>query len=151
MQVIEMQGSPAKLSILVIESNPNHARLIETALTQNAPQRQIILVTDQTQATDFLHRCGAAQEGHRPDLILLDLNLPGQEGEAILMHIKTDPQLKRIPIIVLVTSDREEDIFKSYALQGNCCVVKSSDLDQLFRIVKRIEEFWLGIVTLPIK
>lgn len=144
-----MQGSPAKLSILVIESNPDHARLIATALTQNAPQRQIMLVEDGTQALDFLHRRGAYQEVSRPDLILLDLNLPGRDGKEVLTEIKTDSQFKRIPIVILTTSDREEDILKSYALQGNCYVIKSYDLDQLFQIVKRIEEFWLGIVTLP--
>jgi two-component system, chemotaxis family, response regulator Rcp1 len=146
-----MQGSPAKLSILVIESNLDHARLIKTALTQNAPQRQIILATDGTQAIDFLHQRGTDSEMSRPDLILLDLNLLGRDGREILIEIKTDPRFKRIPIVVLTTSNREEDVLKSYALQGNCYVIKSSDLDQLFQIVKRIEEFWLGIVTLPVE
>ncbi len=146
-----MQGAPAKLSILVIESNPDHARLIETALTQNAPQRQVISVVDGTQAINFLRRREAYQDVGRPDLILLDLNLPGQDGKEILTEIKTDSQLKRIPIVVLTTSDREEDILKAYSLQGNCYVVKSSDLEQLFQIVKRIEEFWLKIVTLPVE
>jgi chemotaxis family two-component system response regulator Rcp1 len=146
-----MQGVPAKLSILVIESNPDHVRLIQTALTQNSPQRQVISVGNGTQAINFLRRCGADKEVSRPDLILLDLNLPEQDGKEILMEIKTDAQLKRIPIVVLATSDSEEDIFRTYALQGNCYVIKSSDLDQLFQIVKRIEQFWLGIVTLPVE
>jgi len=109
------------------------------------------MVASSTQAMNFLHRRGEYGEAFRPDLILLDWDLPAGNGEAMLAEIKADPQLRRIPIVVLTLSDSAERILRSYTLQGNCYVIKSLDLDQLFQIVKRIEEFWLEIVTLPIE
>lgn len=146
-----MEASPAKLLILVLEGNPDHTRLIEDALNQNSGHRQIVAIADGIQAMDFLHRRGEYGDAPRPNLILLDLNLPGKDGREILAEIKADPQLRRIPIVVLTTCASEEDIFKSYTLQGNCYVIKSSEQAQLFGIVKRIEEFWLGIVTLSLE
>ena len=146
-----MEASPAKLLILVLEGNPDHTRLIEDALNQNSGHRQIVAIADGIQAMDFLHRRGEYVDAPRPNLILLDLNLPGKDGREILAEIKADPQLRRIPIVVLTTCASEEDIFKSYTLQGNCYVIKSSEQAQLFGIVKRIEEFWLGIVTLSLE
>lgn len=146
-----MEASPAKLLILVLEGNPDHTRLIEDALESNAVHRQIVAIADGIQAMDFLHRRGEYGDAPRPNLILLDLNLPGKDGREILAEIKADPQLRRIPIVVLTTCASEEDIFKSYTLQGNCYVIKSSEQAQLFGIVKRIEEFWLGIVTLSLE
>ncbi len=144
-----MEESPVGRLILVVEDNPEHTRLIKDALDDNLGQRKIVAIADGVQAMDFLHRRGNYADATRPDLILLDLNLPGKDGREVLAEIKTEPQLRRIPIVVFTISATEEDIFRSYALQGNCYVIKSSDLDQLFHIVKRIEEFWLGIVTLP--
>lgn|SRR5919202_6097621 len=146
-----MEASPAKLLILVLEGNPDHTRLIEDALNQNSGHRQIVAIADGIQAMDFLHRRGEYVDAPRPNLILLDLNLPGKDGREILAEIKADPQLRRIPIVVLTTCASEEDIFKSYTLQGNCYVIKSSEQAQLFGLVKRIEEFWLGIVTLSLE
>lgn len=146
-----MEASPAKLLILVLEGNPDHTRLIEDALNHNSVERQIVALADGIQAMDFLHRRGEYVDAPRPDLILLNLNLPGKDGKEILAEIKADMQLRRIPIVVLTTCASVEDVFRSYELQGNCYVIKSSDLSQLFGLVKRIEEFWLGIVTLPVE
>ncbi len=148
---MEMEASPAKPLILILEENPDHTRLIKEALNHNSGERQIVAIADGIQAMDYLHRRGEYVDAARPDLILLNLNLPGKDGKEILAEIKTDVQLRRIPIVVLTTCASVEDIFTSYALQGNCYVIKSSDLAQLFDLVKRIEEFWLGIVTLPIE
>jgi chemotaxis family two-component system response regulator Rcp1 len=146
-----MEDSPAKRLILVVEANPDHTRLIAGALDENSVRHQIVAIADGIEVMDFLYRKGKYADATRPDLILLDLNLPGKDGRELLAEIKADPQLRRIPIVVLTTSTNEEDIFKSYALQGNCYVVKSSNLEQLFEIVKRIEQFWLEIVTLPVE
>ncbi len=146
-----MEDSPAERLILVVEDNPDHTRLIKDALNENSLQHQIVAIADGTRVMDFLHRRGDYVDASRPDLILLDLDLPGKDGREILAEIKADPQLRRIPIVVLTLSASKEDIFRSYALQGNCYVIKSSDLEHLFQLVKHIEEFWLGIVTLPVE
>lgn len=109
------------------------------------------VVTNGVDAIDFLHHQGNYSDAPRPDLILLDLNLPGKDGLEVLAEIKTHSRLRRIPIVVLTLSDRAEDILTAYSLQGNCYVIKSSDIESLVQLVKRIEEFWLGIVTLPVE
>lgn len=147
-----MEAPPAQPRlVLIVESNPDQAQLIRTALDNQAGAYEVMTIADGLEAMDFLHRQGEYRTAPRPDLILLDLNLPGKSGRELLQEIKASSQLRRIPIVVLTVSDREDDIFHTYALQGNCYVVKSTDLEQLFQTVKRIEEFWLGIVTLPIE
>lgn len=146
-----MEESPVERLILVVQDSPDHTRLIKDALNENSGRRKIVTISDGVEALEFLHRKGNYADAARPDLILLDLNLPEKDGRELLAEIKADPQLRRIPIVVLTISATKEDIFKSYTLQGNCYVIKSSDLGQLFDLVKRIEEFWLGIVTLPIE
>jgi two-component system, chemotaxis family, response regulator Rcp1 len=146
-----MEESPSKRLILIVEDNPTHAQLIEQVLQARNVQHQIVAIADGIEAMNFLHRQDKYMDAATPDLILLDLNLPGKDGRTILAEIKTNPQLKRIPIIILTLSTDTGDIFQSYLLQGNCYVVKSSDPEQLRHIVERIEEFWLEIVTLPIK
>lgn len=146
-----MQDPASKLFILVVEGSQTHARLIESVLHQASDQREILTIANGQQVMNLLHRQGDYTEFPRPDLILLDLNLPEKDGREVLAEIKAHPQLKRIPTIVLTTSTDEDDIFRTYAQQGNCYVIKSQDLEQLSQIVKRIEEFWLGIVTLPVE
>ncbi len=148
---LNMEESLAERLILVVQDNPEHTDLIKAALNENSGRRKIVAISDGLQALDFLHRRGNYADARRPDLILMDLNLPEKDGRELLAEIKADQQLRRIPIVVLTISANEEDIFRSYALQGNCYVVKSCDLEQLFQLVKRIEEFWLGIVTLPVE
>jgi two-component system, chemotaxis family, response regulator Rcp1 len=144
-----MEESSAKRLILIVEDNPDQARLIENTLNGNSARYQIVTIANGEQALNFLHRRLDYRDAPRPDLILLDLNLSGKNGREVLAEIKTDPQLRRIPIVILTLSATEEDILKTYTLQGNSYVIKSSNSEELSRVVKRIEEFWLEIVTLP--
>ena len=132
--------------ILVIEENQEQVHWIRSAFEQ---EYQVAAIADGTQVMNFLHRRGEFAQAQRPDLILLDLNLSSKDGREILEELKSSPQLRRIPVVILTHSDREEDIFKSYAQQGNSYVIKSSDRSQLDQIVQKIKDFWLGIVTLP--
>ncbi|HEY9735237.1 MAG TPA: response regulator [Trichocoleus sp.] len=143
-----MDTPPAARVILVIDSNADHVRIIEQALGESDEAYKMVAIASGQQALAFLHHDSPYETAPRPDLILLDLNLP-EEGREILAAIKEAPHLRRIPIVVLTLADSDDDIFNSYALQGNCYVIKSTDLDQLHQTVKQIEAFWLGIVTLP--
>lgn len=144
-----MEAGIPEQTILVIENDTNHAHLIERVLQEDLVQRQIIVLSDGTQMMRYLNQEEEYSTAVRPDLILLDLNLPDQDGEKILTVMKTSPTLRQIPIVILTTSKDEEDIFKCYESQGNCYVVKSNDFDGLCAIVEKIKSFWLGIVTLP--
>jgi two-component system, chemotaxis family, response regulator Rcp1 len=144
-----MEENASEKVILVIEHNQNHAQLIQAVLKEESLQNQVIVIEDGIQAMEYLQQTGAYAKATRPDLILLDLHLPGKSGREVLTELKANPILKRIPIVILATSDDEDDIFASYEFQGNCYVVKSLDLNRLAAIVQRIKDFWLGIVTLP--
>jgi two-component system, chemotaxis family, response regulator Rcp1 len=133
--------------ILVLESDPTQAQLISEVLA--AGSYQVVTITSGHQALDFLHRRGEHEQAPRPDLILLDVDFPDEEGWTILADIKGDRHLRRIPTLVLTRSDHQSDVLKSYSLQGNSYLLKPYELDQLLQIVKRIEDFWLKIVTLP--
>lgn len=146
-----MEKPTTERTIMIVEDNPDHANLIANALTESSTNYRIVTIADGTQAIDFLYHRGEYADAQRPDLIILDLHLPGKNGKQILAEIKADPQLHRIPIVVLTIAHSDEDIFGIYALQGNCYVIKSDDLQHLTQIVKRIEEFWLRIVTLPLE
>jgi two-component system, chemotaxis family, response regulator Rcp1 len=143
-----MDESAPERSILLIDHDLDRAQLIETAL--QSFQHRVMTIADGIEAIDFLYRRGDYVNVPRPDLILLELNLPGNDGQDLLAKIKTDPQLRRIPIVVLTTAATAADIFSTYLLQGNCHVVQSTDIDRLCQVVQRIEEFWFGIVTLPV-
>lgn len=144
-----MEESTIDRLILVIEDDIHHVQLIKAVLEANPAHYQIMNVRDGVQALNFLHQRGEYANTLRPHLILLNLNLPEKDGREVLAEIKADVRLKRIPIIVLTASTAEEDILKSYALQGNSYVIKANNLEELTEIIKRIEEFWLEIVTLP--
>lgn len=146
-----MEKPPIERLIMIVEDNPDHANLIADALKENSTNNRIVTIADGTQAMDYLYHRGEYADTPRPDLIILDLHLPGKNGKEILAEIKADRQLHRIPIVVLTLSQSDEDIFGTYALQGNCYVMKSDDLHHLTQTVKRIEEFWLRIVTLPLE
>lgn len=146
-----MQTGGTERFILVLDHNPEHVDTIQRVLGSSGKPYHLETIGDGDRALDFLHRRGPYSEANHPDVILLDLNLPGRGGKEILADIKTDSSLKRIPTIVFTVSDNDADILYSYAHQGNCYVVKSSDLEQLSQIVKRIEDFWLEIVTLPVE
>ena len=137
------------LDILLVEDNPADVRLTQEACHEGKILNNLMVARDGVEAMDFLHRRGKYAGAVRPDLILLDLNLPRKDGREVLAEIKSDPALMRIPVVVLTTSRAEMDIIKSYNLHANCYVVKPVDLDQFVNVVKSIDNFWLTAVTLP--
>ena len=138
-----------EVHILLVEDNPADARLVAELLKEGHLAHRISHVNDGVEALAYL-RQGAGHSGaRRPDLILLDLNLPRKDGRELLAEIKTDEKLKSIPVVVLTTSQAEDDIAKAYGLHANCYVTKPMDLDQFSRVIKSIEEFWLTIAKLP--
>jgi two-component system response regulator len=140
-------GRPVE--ILLVEDNPDDVVLTEEALKIGKMWNNLSAVTDGVEAMDFLRRRGKYAAAPHPDLILLDLNLPRKDGREVLEEIKQDEQLKHIPVVVLTTSQAEEDIIRSYQLHANCYVTKPVDLDEFIKIVQSIEEFWFTVVKLP--
>jgi len=137
------------IDILLVEDNPGDVRLAKEALNESKIKNNLHVARDGDEAADFLFRRGKFENVPHPDLILLDLNLPKKDGRELLSEIKTDPQLKRIPVVILTTSKAEEDIIRSYNLHANCYITKPLDLDQFMKVIKSIEEFWITIVKLP--
>lgn len=137
------------IEILLVEDNPGDVRLVLETLKENKLRNSLDVVEDGVEALVFLGREGKYADAPRPDLILLDLNLPKKDGREVLAEIKADENLRRIPVVILTTSKAEEDILKAYDLNANCYVTKPVDLDQFIKVVKSIEEFWLTIVKLP--
>jgi chemotaxis family two-component system response regulator Rcp1 len=135
--------------ILLVEDSKADIRLIQEVLKTSTVPHELIIVRNGMDAMAYLNREGEFTDAVRPHLILLDLNLPRKDGREVLAEIKADPNLKRIPVVVLTTSHNEDDIFHSYELHVNCYITKSRNLNDLFRIVKGIEQFWLETVTLP--
>ena len=135
--------------ILLAEDNPGDARLTQEAMQDAKMTNLMHVVEDGVEAMQFLRRQGSYADAPRPDLILLDLNLPKKDGRAVLAEIKTDPDLKRIPVVVLTTSRAEEDVLMAYDLHANAYVTKPVDLAQFMKIVALIDEFWVNVVTLP--
>jgi two-component system, chemotaxis family, response regulator Rcp1 len=137
------------IQILLVEDNEGDARLAREALKDSKIRNNLYHVADGVDAMDFLHQQGKYEQVPRPDLILLDLNLPRMDGREVLAAIKTDDNLKRIPVVILTTSSSEADIFKTYNLHANCYITKPLGLEQFIQVVKSIEDFWLTIVKLP--
>jgi CheY-like chemotaxis protein len=135
--------------ILMVEDNPADVRLAQEAFRECAAHNSLSVARDGVEATDFLHRRGMFSNARRPDLILLDLNLPRKDGREVLGEIKADPELMRIPVIVLTTSRAEKDVQTTYDLHANCYVVKPVDLEEFLGVVRSIEHFWLKAATLP--
>ncbi|MDZ7843466.1 MAG: response regulator [Anaerolineales bacterium] len=147
-----MTGELVKpIDILLVEDNPGDVRLTREALREGKVQNNLHVVMDGEEALQFLLREGKYKDSERPDLILLDLNLPKMDGRELLGRIKKERDLKRIPVVVLTTSRAEEDIVKTYNLHANCFITKPVDLEKFFTVVKSIEEFWMTIVKLPSK
>ncbi|BAZ86959.1 response regulator receiver protein [Dolichospermum compactum NIES-806] len=136
--------------IFLVEDNKADVRLIQEALKTSLLPHQVITVRDGLEAMNYLHQAGEYANAPRPDLILLDLNLPKKDGREVLAEIKSDPQLKRIPVVILTTSKNQDDIFHSYDLHANCYITKPRNLSQLFQIIQSIERFWFSTVTLPL-
>ena len=139
------------VQILLVEDNPGDVRLTIEALKEAKVLNKLTVVKDGIEALSLLRRQGQYARAARPDLILLDLNLPKKDGREVLAEIKADDNLKHIPVVILTTSQDEQDVLKSYNLYANCYITKPVDLDQFITVVKSIEDFWLGIVVLPKK
>ncbi len=137
------------VEILLVEDNPGDVRLTVEALKEAKVINHLTVLKDGVEALAFLRRQGQYAKAPRPHLILLDLNLPKKDGREVLAEIKADDKLKRIPVVILTTSQDEQDVLKSYHLHANCYVTKPVDLEQFIDVVKSIEDFWLGIVMLP--
>ncbi|MEE8472163.1 MAG: response regulator [Dehalococcoidia bacterium] len=141
--------STKPVEILLVEDNPADARLTIEAFKEGKVSKNLTVVDDGVKALCYLRREGGYVEAPRPDIILLDLNLPRKDGREVLAEIKGDPDLKRIPVIVMTTSRNEHDIITAYDLHANCYIAKPVDLDAFFEVVMSIEVFWLATVKLP--
>ncbi len=137
------------IEILMVEDNPADARLTKEAFKDAKVLNNMHVVPDGEEAMMFLKKAGKYNESPRPDLILLDLNLPKKDGREVLSEIKMDQDLKRIPVVILTTSEDDKDIFTAYDLHANAYVKKPVDLDQFMKIVEAVEDFWLSVVRLP--
>jgi chemotaxis family two-component system response regulator Rcp1 len=140
-------GKP--IEILLVEDNPGDVRLAVEALRDGKVANRLHIVEDGVEAISFLRREGRYADVPRPDLILLDLNLPRKDGREVLAEIKQDADLKRIPVVILTSSAAEQDVVQAYNLYANCYIVKPIDLDQFLKVVRSIEDFWLIVATLP--
>jgi CheY-like chemotaxis protein len=144
--------TPKPIHVLLVEDNPADMRLTQEALKEGKVLCNLHWVKDGVEALDFLHRRGEWRQAPRPDLILLDLNLPRLDGREVLASIKVDAQLRRIPVVILSTSKAEEDILRSYDLHANCYITKYPvNFDNFIEVIRSIDSFWLAVVTLPPK
>ena len=143
------ESTPQPIDILLVEDNAADVRLTQEVLTESKVRNTLTVANDGAEALACLRHQGKFKAAARPDLILLDLNLPVKDGREVLAEIKADPEFKRIPVVILTTSKAEEDILKTYNLHANCYITKPVDLDQFVTVVRYIEDFWLAIVKLP--
>lgn len=141
--------SVVPIEILLIEDSPGDARLTREALRESKVKNNLTVVEDGVEALAYLRREPGYENAIRPDIILLDLNLPRKGGREVLEEVKNDPILKRIPVVILTTSDDDKDILASYDLHANCYITKPVDLSRFITIVQSIESFWFSIVKLP--
>ncbi|MCC9077163.1 response regulator [Litorilinea aerophila] len=137
------------IDILLVEDNPGDVRLTMEALKEAKVQNRLNVAWDGVEAMAYLRQEAPYTGVSRPDLILLDLNLPKKDGREVLAEIKQDSSLRRIPVVILTTSEADEDILRSYDLHANCYIAKPVDLEQFMKVVKSVEDFWLTIVKLP--
>ena len=137
------------IEILLVEDSPSDADFTNEALKEAKVRNHLSIVEDGVQAMEFLRRRGRYTKAPRPDLIMLDLNLPRKDGREVLAELKADDHLKMIPVVVLTTSRAEEDVLRAYQLHANCYITKPVDFQQFLSVVRSIESFWLFVVTLP--
>jgi CheY-like chemotaxis protein len=148
-KVMSQDHEAPPTEILLVEDNPGDVRLTQEALKEGKIYNNLHCVRDGVEALEFLRQQGKHAVAPRPDIILLDLNLPRKDGREVLLEIKGDEQLRQIPVVILTTSKAEEDVLRSYHLHANCYITKPVDLEQFMEVVKAIDAFWLTIVTLP--
>ena len=144
---MDYEGKP--IQILIVEDNPGNVGLIRETLGEIRIANDVHVVKDGQEAMEYLHHQGLFAEATLPDLILLDLNLPKKSGLEVLAEIKMDPELKKIPVIVLTSSEAQEDISRAYGLHANCYIIKPGKLDDFVKAIQAIENFWITIVKLP--
>ncbi len=137
------------IEVLLVEDSPGDVRLTEEALKEGKVRNNLNVVMDGVEAMAYLRREGRYASAIRPDIVLLDLNMPKKDGREVLAEMKSDHRLRRIPVVILTTSEAEQDILKTYDLHANCYITKPVDLDQFISLVKSVEDFWLTIVKLP--
>jgi two-component system, chemotaxis family, response regulator Rcp1 len=137
------------IDILLIEDNPGDILLIKEALKEGQTPNRLTIIGDGETALSFLRKEGEHKKSSHPDVILLDLNMPRKDGREVLAEIKTDSELKHIPVVILTSSEAQQDIVNAYNLQANCYITKPTDLKKFFSIVKLIDDFWLKTVKLP--
>ena len=137
------------IEVLLVEDNPADVRLTREAFRDGKIRNQLSVVSDGIQAMDFLKRQPPYEEAPRPDIILLDLNLPRMSGREVLERVKGDPDLRRIPVVILTTSEADKDILESYDLHANSYIVKPIGFDNFLEVTREIEQFWLTVVKLP--
>jgi CheY-like chemotaxis protein len=145
--IVETCATPVE--ILLVEDNPGDVRLTREALKEGKVRNNLNVVEDGEAAVAFAKQEGPYADAPRPDIILLDLNLPRKDGREVLAILKADEALKRIPVVILTSSKADEDILKAYDLNANCYIAKPVDFEQFIRVVRVIEEFWLTVVKLP--
>ncbi|MCG8549909.1 MAG: response regulator [Desulfobacterales bacterium] len=141
--------NPKPVTILLVEDNPGDAELAKEALENSKFINKLHVAEDGVQAMEFLHRQGPYTNAPRPDIILLDLNLPKKDGREVLAEIKSDDKFKTIPVVILTSSKADQDVIRSYKLHANCYITKPLDINQFFKVVGNIKEFWMSIVVLP--
>ena len=139
------------IEILLVEDNPGDIRLTREVFKEGKVANRLSVVEDGEQAILYLRKANQYREAKTPDIILLDLNLPKKDGREVLKEIKSDADLRRIPVVVLTTSVAEEDVYKAYDNFANCYIRKPVDLNRFIEIVRKVEDFWLTIVKIPVK
>jgi CheY-like chemotaxis protein len=142
-------GNATPIEVLLVEDDPGDVLITREAFDEHLLNNRLSVVNDGAEAIDYVRRRGPYADAPRPDLILLDLNLPRRDGREVLAEIKGDPSLRQIPVVILTTSQAEEDILRSYQLHANAYVTKPVDLDCFITVVKQIDEFFVSVVKLP--
>ncbi len=144
-----MQSAPKVIEVLLVEDDPGDVLMTREAFEDNKVANRLSVVSDGVSAMEYLRKQGPYADAPTPDLILLDLNLPRMDGREVLQALKADEDLRRIPVVVLTTSEAEEDVLRSYALHANAYVTKPVDFDRFIDVVRQIDEFFVSVVRLP--
>jgi CheY-like chemotaxis protein len=137
------------IHILIVDDSADDVEFTLAALQETKLANSVKIVNDGVEAMQYLHREGEFASAQTPSLVFLDLNMPRKDGREVLAEMKADPELRQIPVVILTTSQAEEDVMRSYDLHANCYISKPVDLQQLAKVVRTIDEFWFGVVQLP--